>query len=182
MGAVLFYSLTDAQFVYRQSTIQNYEEEGAATSRIELWKGALRLIQDYPLGTGGGGFSSLSPIYAAEVVDAYGKNRTAHNTYLLAASDWGIPGAIFFLGFLISTIRELRRLRKAAPSTAEQTRMYNESYAIELSLIGLMTAGLFTNRVYAEAVYWLPALASVLKNLYFNEKKEAPDRQHTLST
>jgi hypothetical protein len=59
--------------------------------------------------------------------------------------------------------------------------MYRESYAIELGLIGVMVAGLFTNRVYAEAIYWLPAFTSVLKNLYLNERKEPSNRQHELS-
>jgi probable O-glycosylation ligase (exosortase A-associated) len=182
MGAVLFYSLMDPQFIDRQKTIQNYEEDRSAGSRMELWKGGLRLVQDHPLGAGGGGFEVLSPVYVAEVVDSFGNQRTAHNTYVLAASEWGIPGLIFFLGFLISTFRQLHHLRKDSPITPEEKRMYAETYAIELGLFGLLTAGIFTNRLYAEAIYWLPAFAAVLKNLYFDEKKEAPDRQHTLST
>ena len=182
IGALLFYSLTDPQFIERQSTIKNYEEDRSAASRLELWKGALRLIQDHPLGTGGGGFTELSPVYAAEVVESFGKNRTAHNTYLLAAAEWGVAGFIFFAGFLLSTIRELHGLRKMSPQTVNEIRMYRESYAIELGLIGVMVAGLFTNRVYAEAIYWLPAFTSVLKNLYLNERKDPSNRQHELST
>jgi len=181
IGAVLFYSLMDPQFIERQSTIKNYEEDDSATSRLELWKGAIRLIQDYPLGTGGGGFAELSPVYAADVVEAYGKNRTAHNTYLLAAAEWGIAGFMFFAGFLVSTICELHRLRNISPTTANEIRMYRESYAIELGLIAVMVAGLFTNRVYAEAIYWLSAFTAILKNLYLNERKDASNSQHELS-
>lgn len=180
MGAILFYSLVDPQFIERQKTIQNYEEDKASISRIELWKGAVKLVRDHPLGTGGGGFDALSPVYAPEVVEASGNQRTAHNTYVLAASEWGVPGLIFFLGFLISTFRELHRLRKASPITREEKRMYAETYAIELGLIGVLAAGIFTNRLYAEAIYWLPAFTSVLKDLYFNERKETTDNQRTL--
>ena len=181
MGAVLFYSLMDPQFVERQKTIQNYEEDGSASSRLELWKGGLNLIKDHPLGVGGGGYDALSPVYAAEVVEAYGNERTAHNTYILAASEWGLLGLFFFLAFLVSTIRELHRLRKISPTTPEQTRLYVETYAIELGLIGVLAAGIFTNRLYAEAIYWLPAFAAVVKNLYLNERQETSDSQHALS-
>jgi probable O-glycosylation ligase (exosortase A-associated) len=181
MGAVLFYSLLDPQFIERQKTIQNYEEDGSASSRIELWKGGLNLIKDHPLGVGGGGYDALSPVYAAEIVEAYGNERTAHNTYVLVASEWGLPGLVLFLTFLITTIHELHRLRKISPVTPAQTRLYVETYAIELGLIGVLAAGIFTNRLYAEAIYWLPAFAAVVKNLYLNERQETSDRQHALS-
>jgi hypothetical protein len=82
---------------------------------------------------------------------------------------------------LTSTFRELHDLRKISPSTPEQTRLFVETYAIELGLVGVLAAGIFTNRLYAEAVYWLPAFATVLKNLYLNERKETTDSQHALS-
>ena len=58
----------DPKFIERQSTIQNYEDS-SATSRIELWRGALNLIKDYPLGVGAGGYEVLNPNYATEVVE-----------------------------------------------------------------------------------------------------------------
>jgi probable O-glycosylation ligase (exosortase A-associated) len=181
MGAVLFYSLMDPQFIERQKTIQDYEEDSSASSRIELWKGGLNLIKDHPLGVGGGGYDALSPVYAAEIVEAYGNERTAHNTYVLVASEWGLPGLLFFAAFLITTFRELHRLRKISPATPEQTRLYLETYAIELGLFSVLAAGIFTNRLYAEAIYWLPAFAAVIKNLYLNETQETSDRQYSLS-
>jgi probable O-glycosylation ligase (exosortase A-associated) len=180
MGAVLFYSLMDPQFIERQKTIQNYEEDSSASSRIELWKAGLNLIKDHPLGVGGGGYDALSPIYAAEVVEAYGNERTAHNTYVLVASEWGLLGFIFFAAFLISTFRELHGLRKIPPTTPEQARLHLETYAIELGLFGVLAAGIFTNRLYAEAIYWLPAFAAVVKRLYLNERQETSNHNHAL--
>jgi probable O-glycosylation ligase (exosortase A-associated) len=182
IGAIAFYSLVDQQFIDRQNTIQNYAEDNSASSRLQLWKGGLNLIMDYPLGAGGGGFDALSPVYAAEVVEAYGNERTAHNTYILVASEWGILGLVFFLSFLLSTIQGLHEMRKTPPTSPDQKQMYAISYGIELGLVGLLTAGMFTNRLYAEAVYWLPAIAHVLKNLYLHETEETAHSQHALST
>ena len=71
LAAFVFYNLIDEKFIARQQTIQNYEENTASVERIESWKAALHLIRDHPLGTGGGGFEALSPVYIPDIVDAH---------------------------------------------------------------------------------------------------------------
>jgi putative inorganic carbon (hco3(-)) transporter len=176
LGGILFYNLMDPKFIERQSTIQNSEDR-SATSRIELWKGAINLVRDYPMGVGGGGYEALSPIYASEVVQDFENERTVHNTYLLAASEWGLPGLMFFIAFLVGTFRELHRIRRVSPTSPDQRTVHLQSLAIELGLVGFLTAGMFSNGLYSEAVYWLSAFTSVLKNLHFNDSKEAVNRQ-----
>jgi putative inorganic carbon (HCO3(-)) transporter len=172
----VFYNLMDPQFIERQQTIQSPEDQ-AATDRLESWKAALRLIADHPLGTGGGGFSALSPLYIPEIVEAHeGETRNVHSTYLQAGSEWGIPGLFLFVAALLSTLLELHRLRRSPPTTPEEQRMHAESLAIELGLIGVMMTGIFTSRLYAEALYWLPALAGALKNIYAKEREQTLDR------
>jgi probable O-glycosylation ligase (exosortase A-associated) len=175
VAGVLFYNLMDPQFIARQQTIESHEDQ-AATDRLESWKAGLRLIADHPLGTGGGGFSALSPIYIPEIVEAHqGEERNVHSTYLQAGSEWGIPGLFLFLAALISTCIELHRLRRSPALTPEEQRMHAESLAIELGLIGAMVSGIFTSRLYAEALYWLPALTGVLKNIYAQEREQPPN-------
>jgi probable O-glycosylation ligase (exosortase A-associated) len=176
LGGILLYSMMDPQFIERQSTIQDYAEDEAATSRMELWQGGLKLIKDYPLGTGGGGFNRLSPIYAPGVVEAYGNERSIHNTYLQGAAEWGIAGLIFYLGFLISTLREIRRVLRESPTTLEEQRLHAKALGIALGLIGILTAGMFSSALYSEVIYWFAAFTSVLKNLYLNERKETANR------
>ena len=99
-GAMLFWALTDTTFLERQSTLLDKDPKGAS-DRIELWKGGLALIDDYPLGVGGGGYDKLSPIYVPQAVkEADGQERTVHNTYLWAATDWGIQGLVALLGLI----------------------------------------------------------------------------------
>jgi hypothetical protein len=166
IAGVVFYNLIDNRFIQRQQTIQTYEEDNASIERIESWKGALNLIQDYPLGTGGGGYEALSPIYIPEIVEAHnGELRGVHNTFLAVASEWGIQGFVFFMGFLASTFWELWQIRKAAPHTAAGERIRTDSLALTLGLIGVLTAGFFINRLYAEAIYWLTAFTAALRNI-----------------
>jgi hypothetical protein len=165
--------LVDQRFIDRQLTLMQFMEEGldgqelqndgAANERVLSWKGGLRLIGDRPLGVGGGGYDLLSPVYAPEVVEAHeGELRAVHNTYIWAAADWGITGAICLLGFMFSALISLHRIRRQ--STNEQIKL--ESLALEVALIAFMGAAVFINRMYAEILYWLVAMAASLTNIH----------------
>ena len=169
----LVLTLVDQRFIDRQLTLMQFMEEGlegeqlqndgAANERVVSWKGGLRLIGDRPLGVGGGGYDMLSPVYAPEVVEAHeGELRAVHNTYLWAAADWGVAGLIAFLGFIVSSFFTLHRIRRETPS--EQMKL--ETLALEIALISFLGAAVFINRMYAEILYWLVALAASLANIH----------------
>ena len=130
--------------------------------RIDAWKGAIRLMRDYPLGAGGEGFNLLSPIYIPQVVAEHGGDeRSVHNTFLSVGSDWGVLGLSCFLGFLVATFLTLHRIRRET----SDPDLFLQSYALELSLIAFLTASFFIVRVYADILYWLPALTVALRNI-----------------
>jgi O-antigen ligase len=173
-------SLVDQRFIDRQLTLVQFMNEGlegpqmqtdgAASERVVSWKGGIRLIGDRPLGVGGGGYDMLSPVYAPEVVEAHeGELRAVHNTYLWAAADWGIPGLIALLGFICSGLLTLHRIRRETVN--EQLKL--ETLALEMALFSFLGAAVFINRMYAEILYWLVALAASLTNIHDAEMAEA---------
>jgi probable O-glycosylation ligase (exosortase A-associated) len=167
IAGLVFYNLIDEKFVQRQQTIQTYEEDNASMERIESWKAAFHLIRDHPLGTGGGGFEALSPIYIPDIVEAHeGEVRNVHNTFLLVASEWGIQGFMLFMAFILSTLWGLLKIRQEAPQTPDGERVRLDSIALILGIVGVLSAGFFFNRLYAESVYWLAAFAAVLRNIH----------------
>jgi O-antigen ligase len=168
----LVVSLVDQRFIERQLTLMQFMEEGldgqelqndgAANERVLSWKGGLRLIGDRPLGVGGGGYDLLSPVYAPEVVEAHeGELRAVHNTYLWAAADWGVAGLVALLGFIGSALLTLHRIRRRTASEVFKL----ESLTLEIALIAFLGAAVFINRMYAEILYWLVALAASLANI-----------------
>ena len=174
LAGLVFYNLMDDKFIERQQTIQTYEEDNASVERIESWKAAFSLIRDHPLGTGGGGFEALSPIYIPDIVEAHeGELRNVHNTFLLLACEWGVQGFLLFMAFILSTIRGLLKIRKEAPQTPAGERVRMDSIALILGLVGILSAGFFFNRLYAESVYWLTAFAAVLRNIHAQVVEEA---------
>lgn len=165
--AVAAYTLADPEFIKRQQTISSYENDGSATGRLDSWQGGLNLIKDYPLGAGGYGYHLLSPRYIPEVVQLHeGNLRAPHNTLVLVTSEWGIAGLLIYLAYYGSCFRLLVKVRKACPGGGI---WYYRTVAIQVAMVGVFVAGLFSDRLYAEAPYWMGALAVVVHRLYFNE-------------
>jgi hypothetical protein len=71
-----------------------------------------------------------------------------------------------FTLFIGSTLLELHRIRGGT----RDRRVYLESLALEIGLIGFLVAAFFINRPYAQILYWLPALTASLRNQQLAEQ------------
>jgi hypothetical protein len=160
--AATFLMLADSQFIERQQTTSNYEEDGSAQQRLITWQAGYRFVRDRPLGAGGRGFHLLSSQYIPDIVEAHdGDNRAPHNTWVQVAAEWGVLGFICYLGIYGTTLFMLRRIKKRA-LPAENGFFYWRAFAIQLGLIAYLVAGTFTDRLYGEAGYWLIGLTYAL--------------------
>lgn len=169
LGALYFFA--DEQFITRQQSTAQYEEDGSARQRLSTWVGGLELVRAHPLGTGGRGFHVLSPIYIPSVVDQHdGDRRAPHNSYVMAASEWGIAGFICYLGVHLSTFMILRRTKMLSTASGDSF-YYWRALAIQLALIAHMIAAVFSDRVYGESGYWMIALAYALYRIQATERQ-----------
>ena len=167
---VLGVLLADKAFIDRQQTTSRYEQDASATGRLVSWQGAWRLLQDHPFGAGGRGFHELSPIYIAEVVDEHeGELRSPHNTYALVASEWGFLGLALFLGFIGSSWLVCGRVRKLGLEPGD-SYFYYRGMALQLGLLGTMTAATFSDRFYGESIYWICAMGIALSRIQAGER------------
>ncbi len=172
-GVILVFMLGNEQFWERQQTMQNYEDEGSAMSRFYLWDGALRMWADYPMGLGGDGFQALALEYVpelAEVMEEKGA-KTVHNTFFLVLVEWGFVGIILFMGLMIHMFFILYQIRRDAKQSPSY-RYYVDAMAIQMGIIGILTAGVFHNRLYSEVLYWFGAFAVALRNIQVTEIEE----------
>jgi hypothetical protein len=171
--ALMVLLLADDPFLTRQQTTANYQEDSSSQQRLESVRGALRLVRDRPLGAGGRGFHLLSPIYIPDIVEAHGGDlRAPHNTWAMVASEWGILGLICYLGIYISAFVVLRRVKRAALFEADSF-YYWRALAIQLALIAFLVASTFTDRLYAEAGYWMVSLSYALYRIRLSDVAEA---------
>ena len=154
--------LADERFVERQQSTGS-ATDNSAQARLDLWRGSLGLIADYPFGAGGRGFHVLSPRYIPELIESNdGEGRSSHNTYIQVASEWGLQGLALFAAFIGYTFVLLHRVRR------ERTEIdwpYLVSLGLQLGLIGTLVAGTFSNRFFGESIYWVCALATALYSM-----------------
>lgn len=168
LGGILFFYLTNETFWNRMFTIDDYGKD-RSSSRIVTWTGAVEMIKDYPWGRGGDSFLYYSPVYIPEIVAAHGgKARSVHNSYLQVATNYGLQGLFFYLMFIFSTFRILRKTKKMCTHDKDEN-MVSECTAIEIGLAGFLIAAIFGARPYSEVLYWFSALACVLYNIKSNE-------------
>jgi O-antigen ligase len=117
------------------STIAEADPEGSAEQRFELQKVGVRMMLDNPvLGVGPGAFASAFERYDP----ALGKKDT-HNTYLNVAAEFGIPGFLLWVAFVLSVLVYAWRSRRAAvPGRESQQQLW-----IEAGIWAYLVAGIF---------------------------------------
>ncbi len=147
---------------------EEYVEEsldGSTRSRLEIWKGAFRMIEEQPLlGIGYGLFFPLIRYYWSG-----GYSIDAHNTYLIIAAEMGIPTLIIFLLIIFLVIANTYSLYKTT----------NDHFAKCVALgflgglFGLLMSNMFGSRLDSQEVssyFWI--LAAIVMRLKILDQRQ----------
>ncbi len=175
-------SYTDS--VSREEQVED-SLDGSSRSRLEIWKGAFKMIKEQPIfGIGYGLFFPLIKYYWVG-----GYSIDAHNTYLIIAAEMGLPALILFLWLIFMVIWHTYTLYK------ETEDSYTKSVALGFlgGLFGLLASNMFGSRLDSQEVssyFWiLSALIMRLKILDQRErlgiatdsKLDTPVKKHLIS-
>lgn len=185
LGVLLFLRLSNEQFWERQETVETYEKESSAMSRIYLWKGGIKLMKDHPFGVGGEGYEYYSFKYVPELIEKLEQKggKTVHNTFLNVGTEWGIIALLLYMGFIIHSFLIIFQIKRYAKRFS-MTKYYIEATAVQLALTSILIAGFFHNRQYAEVVFWLSAFGVILRNIQRTEiaslNEPAPENKYSL--
>jgi|GEM_PF-317841 len=139
--------------------------EGSSRGRLNIWRGALKIIADFPFwGTGYGTFSTVIPYYAPEL---RGRKMDAHNSYLIIAAEMGIPALLLFLWILFLIIWKTRRLYR----TAKDPFLKAMALGFLAGLFGVLMANMFGSRLHHEEIsgyFWILS-ALMIRGLQFEK-------------
>ena len=157
----------DEKIFQRFQTIFVAEDEkrdASASQRMFLWRAALDLIADHPLGTGGDGFRK---VHGYNYASRYGitQFRAVHNGYLSIGCEWGIQG----LGLVVALIYFIAsRSIKAANFLLHRHNLFKESFFVKACVSGLMgflICAMFTTVLDEEWLYWMLGFLYSIMNL-----------------
>lgn len=124
--------------------------------RLEIWTRAIALLRDFGLTGGGAGnfeqvLLTLYPPFFTGIMGGFGH---AHNVYLQIAVDFGLPGLVVFLAFLVGLAASLvtaTGVGKAIPAEGALASLAVGLFGsvLVVAIHGLVDAPLATPRVYA---------------------------------
>ncbi len=152
----------------RMATIQNYEDDGSANTRLIQWQYAIDISLERPLF--GNGFDAFfyQPYY---LVHLYGKdsNRAVHSNYFQVLGEQGYIGIVLYLSLMITVV--LRAKKTAARCNNRKDLVWASSIlsAIQFSIFGYAFNGLTVNMAYLDLFYYIIAL-SVLMISYIDQE------------
>ncbi len=119
-----------ARMKYLMSTETLSDADTSAEQRYVLLQVGAAIARDHlATGVGLGAYSLAHGVYAEDRPEwQFGRgNRDTHNMYLNLVAETGVPGALLFIGMLVSTLHYAtgteKRLRASLPLEAEQLRI-----------------------------------------------------------
>lgn len=125
--------------------------EASASTRIKIWKGALKMIEEHPLwGVGYGAFPAFIPSYTEGAIG----HMDAHNSYLLIAAEMGLPTlAVFLLVLLMALYYSWWLYRRTKDLDLKAIAL-----GVLSGLCGLVVTNMFGSRMDDQAVssyFWI---------------------------
>jgi O-antigen ligase len=134
--------------------LESLDHEGSAQQRFEIWRVAVRVIQDHPMtGVGLGAYRRTHEAYVQRggfLPTARGR-RDSHSTFLNVTAETGLPGLFIFLALILGPLlhaeRTRRRCRQSMPRSAMQL------FYLEVGLASYLFAGIFGSFAHLSFLY-----------------------------
>lgn len=136
------------------------EESG----RMQIWRrGVGYMLRDPVFGVGPGNFPAaegkLSPFANRQEFGIGVRWNAAHNSFVQAGAELGVPGLVMFVGLIGTTMGLLRRVARSNFDPVRSYRIKALTQALMASVIGFVVGAFFLSLAYTEMLYMLAALA-----------------------
>lgn len=155
----------------RMDTINTYEEDLSAMSRINAWKFAYTLALDRPIV--GGGFET----FTQELFYKYSENpeiyQDAHSIYFEILGEQGFVGLFLFLLLWYMTYRTANVIKAKTKDVADLAWAANLVSMVQVSLVGYCVGGAFLGLAYFDLPYHLMAIVVIVSFIVEDKLKEA---------
>jgi probable O-glycosylation ligase (exosortase A-associated) len=162
VSVMIIVPLMPASWYSRMDTINTYEEDESALSRINAWKMSVSVAN---ANLTGGGFN----MYRASVYAQYAERPEwvfdAHSIYFKMLGEHGYIGLGLFLAMIGLTWKKCSNIIRKTRKRADLKWANDLAAMIQASLIGYLSAGAFLGQCYFDYIYHLVAVVVVLGDL-----------------
>jgi len=146
----------------RMNTIQNYQEDGSAQSRMNSWWVAFRMAND---SITGGGANMFTPAIFRKYAPNPDIVFDVHSIYFEIIGEQGWIGFFLFMLLAMMTWRSCSKMIKTYKNHSELKWVSDLAAMIQVGLIGYYVSGAFLGLAYYDLYYDLVAITIILAKL-----------------
>lgn len=157
-------------WIDRMKTIETYEQDGSALSRLEVWEFAIKVAQDRPIVGGGFRVSYDDNVYLKYMPEARkGKGRNYHSVYFEILGELGYVGLAIYLALLLAAWRSGSRVIALTKGQPTLTWANDLARMTQVSLIGFAVAGAFQNLAFFDFYFALIAILYLVRRIVMKQ-------------
>jgi len=145
VGAIL--ALAPEKMFERFETIEKYEEDDSAMTRIYMWKLSWDIATDRPLTGGGFGVFDAWHLYE-RYKSPVPRVRSVHSSYFEVLGEHGFPGLFLFLGLMLAGLTSAGWIIRNTRNHPHMTWARDLAAMFQVSIIGFAVGGSFINKAY----------------------------------
>ncbi len=145
----------------RMETIQNYEQDESASTRILQWKYAVQLSFERPI-LGNGFDARYYQPYYQKYMTGIDVNRAVHSNYFQVLEEHGYVGLFIYLLLMISAVISAQRVSKQASQREDLKWASTLLLYSQFSIVGYAFNGLTINVAYIDLYYYILAFIVLL--------------------
>ncbi len=165
VGAVA--AIMPQQWYDRMATIETYEQDSSAMSRISSWWTAFNIATNRI--TGGGFDTFHERVFDLYAPRGYTRTSDAHSIYFEVMGEHGFIGFAMFMLLGWFTWHTGNRIRRQARGSVETKWVADLAAMVQVSMIGYAIAGAFLGLAYFDLYYTLIAIM-VIGNMLLKEQ------------
>ena len=163
----------------RMSTINTYQSDSSAATRVKVWEWTLRYVADHPLG---GGFNiyllnRIVSVDSAGVVQYFPPEifggKAFHSIYFEVLGEQGLVGFGLYSAIMLATFARLRRISVFTGRRADQKWASELAAKLAQAQLVLFAGGLFIGIAYQAYMFYVVAITIALGELIL--QKTAPN-------
>lgn len=153
-------------WIDRMRTIETYQQDGSALSRLEVWGFAIRIANERPIVGGGFRVSYDDRIYLKYVPNARKeRGRNYHSVYFEVLGELGYVGLAIYLALLAAVWRSGSRTIALTSKRPDLHWANDLARMTQVSLVGFAVAGAFQNLAFFDLYFSLVAILFLVQQI-----------------
>jgi probable O-glycosylation ligase (exosortase A-associated) len=169
VGAFAVWNFAPAAWFERMGTIETYQQDGSAESRIYIWHLAWDMALKRPI-TGAGFHWSFDPNSVNRQLSNTGlppltNPRAPHSNWFEMLGDHGFVGLAIFIAILISTATDARWLVRHSKGNPDLEWANMLGRMLQASLIGFCAGGSFATQAMYDGFYAVVIIAAAARRI-----------------